>query len=360
MTGTDAFIQFLNSVLSSIGGDGVPPTLPPPQAAKPESLPNVSNDGQERDRGPLSAKSPLSRNKRKAISELTKANYKVAKDSRASGPSNGLSAPDKPRVLANPRSPSLVSSSKRAVPYRGTSATTVTPIGTTGPAGEIPKAAPKKGSYAEIMARAKAAKTASPAVGVIKHKPKEKISEKKELLLAKKGLSAKGQVRLKPGQRGVSPACKSSSPVPGVPSTKKVNDRKIAQPAYKGTAKPAPAYRGTMKLADEIASGHKASMNARKIVGKSSRNRFAASSDDDIIDDEEDDLDAEDDEPYPESESDMEAGFSDVEEEEQMAVKAAKKEDDEEARIEAQHKSEKEQRRRKLEQMTKNAKKRSY
>ena len=344
-------------MLSTIGGDGPPPTLPPPRTAKPEIRPNVLKDYCEYEKGPPSANSVSSNNKRKADSDLTKANCKVSKDSKASCPSNGLAASDKPRLIANPRSPTIPTPSKKTVPYRGTIAAIPASATPTAPAGDIPKAAPKKGSYAEIMARAKMAQTASPAVGVIKHKPKEKISEKKELLLAKKGLSTKGKCRPKPVQRGTSPASKSSSPAPGVPSLKKSSDKKVTQPAYKGTAKPAPAYRGTMKPVSETASGRKPSLSTRPPATKSQHNRHAASSDDDIIDDDEIE---EDEEPYPDSESDMEAGFSDVEEEEQKAVKAAKKEDEEEARIEAQHKSEKEKRRKMLEQMAKNAKKRNY
>ena len=286
-----------------------------------------------------------------------KTNCKALKDTKGSGPSSGVAAPDTPRLLANLKTPSAPTSSKPAVPYRGTSAASSASARPITPAAEIPKAAPKKGSYAEIMARAKAAQTASPAVGVIKHKPKEKVSEKKELLLAKKGLSAKGKIGPKPRQRGRSPGSKSSSPAPSLPSSKKPNDKKPVQPAYKGTAKPVPAYRGTMKAAHSTASNHKIPSSAHPSTVKSRHNRHA-SSEDDIIDDEE--IDEEDEEDYPESESDMEAGFSDVEEEEQMAVKAAKKEDNEQARIEDQHKKEKEERRRMLQQMANNAKKRSY
>ncbi len=285
-------------------------------------------------------------------------NCKVPKDSEARGPSSGLAAPTKPRLPANPKIQAGPTSSKQAAPYSGTSAASSVSARPATPAAEIPKPAPKKGSYAEIMARAKAAQTTSPAVGVIKHKPKEKLSEKKELLLAKKGLSAKGKVVSNPRQRGQSSQSKSASPALGLPSSKKLSEKKVAQPVYKGTAKPAPAYRGTMKAVPSTASSRKTPSSAGPSASKSRHNRYAASSDDDIIDDEE--IDEEDEEDYPESESDMEAGFSDVEEEEQMAVKAAKKEDDEQARIEDEHKKEKEERRRMLQRMANNAKKRSY
>lgn len=349
-------IQFLNSVLNSIGGDGTSPTLPFPRTTKPESIPNGSNHGREQNREPTLTNNNLSNKKRKAESELPKMNCKASKDSKGSGPSSGVAAPDRPRLLADLKRPSAPTSSKQAVPYRGTSTASSASARPTTPASEAPKAAPKKGSYAEIMARAKAAQTASSAVGVIKHKPKEKVSEKKELLLAKKGLSAKGKNGPKPRQHGGSPDSKSSSPAPRLPTSKKSSEKKLAQPAYKGTAKPVPAYRGTMKAVPSTASSHKITSRAHSSTAKSRHDRHA-SSEDDIIDDEEIEEDEDD---YPESESDMEAGFSDVEEEEQMAVKAAKKEDNEQARIEDQHKREKEDRRRMLQQMAKNAKKRSY
>ncbi len=344
-------------MLSSIGGDGTPPTIPPPKSAKPQGLPNEPRAGREADRGPPSAGIVSSNLKRKAEGELSKMNCKVLKDSKASGPSSGLAVPDKSHLPANPKSPTVATCSKQSVPYRATSAVGCTSATPTVPTAQIPKAAPKKGSYAEIMARAKAAQTISPAVGVIKHKPKEKLSEKKELLLAKKGLSGKGKIGSKPGQREGTPNSKSSSPAPGLPSSKKPGDKKVIQPAYKGTAKPVPAYRGTMKAVSSIASNRKPPSSGHPSAAKPRQTRNAAS-EDDIIDDEE--LDEGDEDEYPDSESDMEAGFSDVEQEEQMAIKAARKEDEEQALIEDQHKKEKEGRKRMLQQMAKNAKKRSF
>ena len=285
-------------------------------------------------------------------------NYKVLKESKASGPSSGPAVSDKSRLPANPKNPTVATFSKQSVPYRGTSAIGSASATSTVPTAQISKAVPKKGSYAEIMARAKAAQTVSPAVGVIKHKPKEKLSEKKELLLAKKGLSGKGKIGSKPGQRGRSPDSKSSSPAPGLPSSKKPGDKKVNQPIYKGTAKPVPAYRGTMKPASTTTSNRKNPSSGHPSAAKPGQTPYAASDDDDTIDDEE--LDEEDEDDYPGSESDMEAGFSDVEEEEQMAIKVARKEDEEQALIEDQHKREKEERKRMLQQMAKNAKKRSF
>ena len=342
-------------MLSSIGGDGTS-TLPLPRTTKPDTLASGPKDR------PKAAKVPSTSNvssvsKRKAEDELPKPNYKASKDSKASGPSSGTSVSDKPRLHANPKHAIATDSSKPKVPYRGTKATTPVPSTPSVPAAQVPKAAPKKGSYAEIMARAKAAQTASPAVGVIKHKPKEKISEKKELLLAKKGLSKKGKADSKSGQRSGSPHSKSSSPAPGLPSSKKPASKKIPQPAYKGTAKPAPAYRGTAKPVSSAVSSRNLPSSARPSTSKSHRDRDD-DSDNDIVESEE--LEEEDEVGYSDSASDMEAGFSDMMEEEQVAIKVAKKEDEEEARLEDKLKREKEERKRKLQQLAKNAPKKIY
>ena len=342
-------------MLSSIGGDGTP-TLPPARTTKSEILSNGPKDRPEVIKAPTANSAP-SNPKRKAEDELLKSNYKASKDSKASGPSNGIAVSDKPRLQANAKTPTAASSSKSNFPYRGTNVTTPASATPSAPTAQIPKAAPKKGSYAEIMARANAAQTVSSAVGIIKHKPKEKISEKKELLRAKKGLSKKGKVGSRPAQRGGSPHSKSSSPAPGLPLSKKPSNKKIPQPTYKGTAKPAPAYRGTAKPVSSTTSSRNPPSSARPSASKSHRDRSDGSNNDTTNSE---GLDEEDEVDYSSSASDMEAGFSDMMEEEQIAIKVAKKEDEEEARKEEEHKREKEERKRTLERLAKKAPKKIY
>lgn len=253
---------------------------------------------------------------------------------------------------ARPLQPAIpVPSARTAMPYRGTSRPDPASLTPTTPTGDALKA-PKKGSYAEIMARAKA-NQCKPTVGTISHKPKDQIapSYKKELKLKKKAIRD-SKLGIKDNSRPGSSGSLSSSPAPGP-----VPNRKIAAPAYKGTAKPKPqlpqpTYKGTMKPASS--NTKQSTAKDRDANPRRSRyDEYAATDEDDLDDDEEDD--------YGSDESDdMEAGFTDVEQEETLAAKAARKEDEEEARRDAKHKEEKEERRKKLEQLAKKAKPQKY
>lgn len=295
-------------------------------------------------------------NKRKAEDGLSGLNGKIVKRSISEGPSSRVAPPADPQP-AKPNIPSKSASSlpsKVAVPYRGTSklnpasSATVTACPTpTIPAGEAAKT-PKKGSYAEIMARARATQAKPPAVGVISHKPKDKIaiSHKKELKMTKKALKDR-KSGIKEDSRPSSSGSVSSSPAP---RSSKPTKAPKPQPAYKGTAKPKPQpiYKGTMKPEGSIPRTS-ASKDRDSHASRSRCDEYAATDEEDLDDVEED--------QYGSEESDdMEAGFSDVEQEESAAAKAARKEDEEEARLEAQLKKEKEDRRKRLEAMAKKAK----
>ena len=253
---------------------------------------------------------------------------------------------------ANPTRPPISgSSSGAAIPYRGTSRPTAASAPPTTPTGDALKA-PKKGSYAEIMARAKANQS-KPAVGTISHKPKEQIapSYKKELKLKKKALKDK-KLGIKNDSRPGSSGSLSSSPAPGPGGNKK-----IAVPAYKGTAKPKPqlpqpTYKGTMKPVSTTAKVPTA-RDRDAHPRKARYDEYAATDEDDLDDVEEDEYDSD-------GSDDMEAGFTDVEQEETVATKVARKEDEEEAKLEAKLKKEKEERRKRLEQLAKKAKPQRY
>lgn len=253
-----------------------------------------------------------------------------------------------------PSKSTLPTPSNIAMPYRGTSKPSPA---TNGPQTSTTLAidtskAPKKGSYAEIMARAKATQSKSPAVGVISHKPKEKMSYKKELKLKKKALKNK-KLGIKEEARPSSSGSMSSSPAPVNSDAKKGQ-----QPRYKGTAKPKPkpkpqpSYKGTMKSATS-GDQNPISRDRASQASKIRYDEYAATDEDDLDDIEEDD-------DGSEESDDMEAGFSDVEQEESTAAKAARKEDEEEAKLEARLKNEKEERKRRLEAMAKKAKPQRY
>jgi len=352
----DYIIQFLNSVLGSIGGSGAQSVTLPNQQTRPQDADTVQAN-RSAQAGDLSAANirPQS-NKRKAEDGLYGPNGKIVKSSNSEVPGSRVAPPADPQ-RAKPDLPSksaLSLPSRVAVPYRGTSklnpasSAAVTASSTPpAPASEAAKA-PKKGSYAEIMARAKATQAKPPAVGVISHKPKDKIaiSHKKELKLTKKALKDR-KLGLKDDSRPGSSGSLSSSPAPG--SSKPTKTPK-PQPAYKGTAKPKPqpTYKGTMKPEGTVPRTS-AAKDRDSHASRTRYDEYAATDEEDLDDVEEDE--------YGSGESDdMEAGFSDVEQEESAAAKAARKEDEEEARLEAQLKKDKDDRRKRLEAMAKKAK----
>lgn len=284
----------------------------------------------------------------------------------SSSKSGPLSANSQP-LNVHKKPPLPASASTLSVPYRGTGKATPNSTSPTTPSVDAAKAPPKKGSYAEIMARAKASQAAAAIVGVIKHKPKEALSNKKEILLRKKNLSQAKKARLN-GTLGRNVSSSNGSGLsaksPAAPKLTGSGGKQGAPGRYKGTAngKPQPSYKGTMKPVETVNSDRGKSRYSSKYAGRgasnirssASRDRYAGTSASD-----EDQEDQEDSEPDASSD-DMEAGFSDVEEEEMHATKFAKQEDDEQARIEAGLKKEKEERKRRLNLMAKNAKKRAF
>lgn len=195
--------------------------------------------------------------------------------------------------------------------------------------------APKKGSFAAIMARAKEAQAApASTTGSIMHKPKEKGRSRKELMLeremakkaAKKGVtlrslqiskdrSIKEAARrprqdqknigsLKSGYQGTMKLSEKSNPQrPKTPSTSST---------YNGTAKA--AYRGsaTKSISRDVNSNQNKQTTGR---GRSDHHESDEDGSGDQLDDESEDY------------SDMDAGFDDMENEEEQASRIARKED---------------------------------
>ena len=304
----------------------------------------------------------ISNPKRKAESELFRPNDKLLKTNtpsqeRSNGHSSSAKTGAPPKLATMPitRPTVQTSSSTSSVPYRGTGKPSpLTPTAT------YSKAAPKKGSYAEIMARGKVVQTTVAPVGAIKHKPKEKLSTKKELLMQKKGLLPNGKL----GATSKSaPGSKTGSPGPASqPRDGKANGKKAPPLSYTGTAKPKPltSYKGTMKPISPTASSHKkhyppSSGSDRSTVRRKptlDSNRRRGSYTDEESEELEEDYDSESDL------SDMEAGFSDVEEEDERAAKAAKKEDEFELRMLDELKRQKEAKKRRLQDLAKKAQQR--
>ena len=324
--------------------------LPRPQVANPQdpifgqrrsqgetSIPSANTDGSQS-------------NKRKAEDSLSGRDGKIKRNGSASEQIS-RTTPSTSSLARLSKPPMSVSSSSAVMPYRGTSRSDPDSATPTTPTADALKA-PKKGSYAEIMARAKANQS-KPPVGTISHKPKDQIapSYKKELKLMKKAIKDK-KLGFKNSSRPGSSGSLSSSPAPGP-----VANKKVAASAYGGTAKPKPqrpqpTYKGTMKPASSNVKP--ATASDRDYSHRKPRyDEYAATDEDDLDDIEEDEYGSD-------GSDDMEAGFTDVEQEETLATKAARKEDEEEARLEAKLKRDKEERRKKLEQLAKKAKPQRY
>lgn len=210
--------------------------------------------------------------------------------------------------------------------------------------------APKKGSYQEILARAKAQQAQATQVGVIKHKKVEKpVKKDKVAQPSTQQVEAKKGVTSKDGGRNRTEDVKIKAA--GIVKPKK----KAAELGYSGTMRPSaavPSYKGTMKAGagSKSSSGRPQDSGYRGTAGRD-KGRYASYSDEE---DEEEDY-------YSDASSDMEAGTWDVEEEENFSLRAARKEDLEAEKQEDEHRRQKELRRKQLAKMAaENARKRRF
>ncbi|KAJ5907505.1 hypothetical protein N7495_000187 [Penicillium taxi] len=246
--------------------------------------------------------------------------------------------PGKPAVAT--KVPSSLGQKRKAeteqsspVKFKRTSNTTISPTKEKAPkpgplkrAGpkpaEVPAKTPPKGSFADIMAKAKAVQENAPKnFGVIKNG----AFERTKLDFPKKG---KGKGAVAHNRTVAATAKKQRIADSTVLRRKQIAESNVAE--YKGTAKPRPessTYRGT--------AGRPAT---RAPVNRQVSARETFSGYEDSYDDNYD----------SEFSSDMEAGFDDVAEEEGAALKSARKEDEEELRQEVAAKKAKEERRKRL------------
>jgi protein SPT2 len=201
---------------------------------------------------------------------------------------------------------------------------------------------PPKGSYADIMARARLAQEQKGQnhVGMIMHQAasKEKVSKmamkrRDEDEKAKNGKGRSTKLNIDNGRihkRSTSPA-------------KKPNEAKTIKPSRPPLAAPVSTYKGTMGQ-----PGHRQPLSARS-GGKDSRrsskyDEYLGTDEEDEVDDDE----VEDDEDMSDASSVMEAGAFDIDQEERLALKQAQEEDTREFALENKLKREKEERRKKL------------
>ncbi|CRG92182.1 hypothetical protein PISL3812_09238 [Talaromyces islandicus] len=309
-------MSFLNSVLSSIE-TGKPssleiPTTPRPSSAASKPATTSSATASKSD----SAKPTPSVVSQRSVNNLPTGTKRKAEDS--------LRRPDKPPIPGNAAKPRPKIPANRPTPAK--------------PAAAAPSKPPPKGSFADIMAKAKAVQKEAPKIGVLKHQavlPKEKISKSEKKRRMEEAMAKdKGTARLgKKSSLGASSATAKSAVKPGAEISKRREDE---EPGYKGTSRPPqPVYKGT----------------AGRPPRQGGRDRYRAPRRDEYLGtDEEDEGDYYNDydDYYSDESSDMEAGVGDMEREEYMALRAAEREDAEDMRLEAEAKKAKLERKNKL------------
>jgi SPT2 chromatin protein len=199
-----------------------------------------------------------------------------------------------------------------------------------------------KGSYAALMAEAKAAQTkrTTSEVGLIKHQATSKVRISKTERRKQEDVEKATKAKL-----GKQPHHNSR-----VEKRVRLDVKKRPESSYKGTAKPArpiSSYKGTAGLP----SKHRASSADSRQKGGKAPTKY----DEYLGTDEEDEGDESvvDDQYGSDASSDMEAGAFDVEQEESRALREAKADDAKEIALENKLKREKEERRRRLEVLAK-------
>ncbi|KAK2749767.1 hypothetical protein FQN55_003003 [Onygenales sp. PD_40] len=345
-------MSFLNSVLSSIETGDATPTRPP--AVRPPAPGPVSSKS-------ISAATLTTRPKPSATAGQKR---RAEDDSRPSGRPDKVSRSSSPLRPTSQKSTPAPSAITKARPTAkpGTPAINTKGVPTASknaPATPAsPAKPPPKGSYAEMMLRAKALQEKAPMqVGMIKHQsvPKERLSK---VQLKKRAMEAKQkEAEEAKGRRNGMVASKSSTAngLAGKPNGARAALLKSrGESEYKGTARPPPAqsgpeYKGTAGLPGRHGSApggaHGRSQNRRSRAPV--RDEYLAT-------DEEDEGDYygagdyDQDDYYSDESDDMEAGLLDVEEEEQRALRAAKLEDERELQAEIKAKNEKLERKKKL------------
>ncbi|PKS07907.1 hypothetical protein jhhlp_006515 [Lomentospora prolificans] len=233
------------------------------------------------------------------------------------------------------------------------------------PTSSAPARPPKKGSFAEIMARAQRAQETMGQVGKIQHKKVEKPVVKKEKDDVKPDPRAIGRKPI-PSRNGTNPSRPNLSapskdvrsgpssttakrkPAPEPEPAKKV--RKPPTTGYAGTARPRPgAPAGKEKK--QVAGGVLLNPSMSRYGSDKRRSSRYEEEDEDMSDFIE--YDEDDDEGVPsrhyysdDGSSDMEAGMDEIDDEEERAEYLAKKDDWREQQLEKRLKLEKERRKR--------------
>ena len=329
--------QFLDSVLSSIE-TGKPSPLPP--VTTTQSAPVSSSTAKSEARRPSTTPRDVTERTSNAAGTKRKAEELLQRPQKPltqASSKQSLSRPMTVTAAPKPR-PTTTSVARPAVKSN------ISTSSASQKAAPVSSKPPPKGSFAEIMAKAKELQQKGPTqAGMFKHQavPKEKLSK-----MERKKRAMEAQAKEKDARSAKKPGS-TSGPATGnkAGNGKPARKREPEELSYKGTARPTPSavpeYRGTSGLP---ARSNPIDRKAQARASKRSR------MDEYLGTDEEDEGEYADnyDDYYSDVSSDMEGGFNDVEEEEAAALAAARKEDEEEWRAELAAKQAKLERQRKL------------
>lgn len=307
--------------------------------------------------------------KRKANDELKKPVDKLQRSNTTPITSRPITQAQRPTAVDTSMSRMKIDTkSRKPTPSSANTANTTFKNGQPTPPPSSTESAkpPKKGSYAEILARGKAAQASLGQVGKIQHKRIEKAPPKRELDKARtqkgktiqKGLEPNSkfqkpsQLSNRPGQSGTNSTKSVGAKALPPAVEKKVKKAATATTGYTGTARPRPGGGTTaMKPAAPLYSARNGN-NDRYKNGRKNLDRYYDT------DEDEDDMeeDVEEDDYASDVSSDMEAAAFEVDEEEQKAARIAQKEDAEALAEENRLKKEKAEKRARLAAMAKSRK----
>ena len=342
-------MSLFSDILSSIGGDAGQKPPPPPTP-------------------PI--KRPLSTSAGRPMDDLSKPVARLGING-VSTPTNGLKrkAEEEPAKYQGTGKPSLVTNGTK--PYTGTMAKPTSSSAIQRPlsADGVPRKrsvittasadaakAPAKGSYAEIIARAKAAQQerGGQQVGMIKHQKeqRDKVSYLSQRKQPNEEFRAKAdnldKLKNRPGgsvlNGRINKRARSHSPM-----KRPTSSSKIEKPPRERA--PRPVYNGTMRMQP----------SKPRIKPKPARRQdeYLGTDEEDNSEMAEEDIEEEDYGSDASSE-DMEAGAFDIDQEEAVAARTARLEDARELAVEKKLKADKEERRRKLEALSKKAPPKRY
>lgn len=240
------------------------------------------------------------------------------------------------------------------------------------PTSDACKVPPKKGSFAEIMARGKAAQSTLGQVGKIQHKRIEKMPSKREREELKSQKASNLQKNLAPGSKfskmgqsgahsvqsirdnvkaGLNAARSNGKGRAEPEPEKKIKKAAMATTGYTGTSRPKPGGSSSRPSASASSSRYSRGPDRnRRAEHDRYGARYAYASEEE---DDEEDEDEEEEQDYESDLSDMEAAAFEVDDEEEEAARIARREDAEALAEENRLKREKEEKRRRLTAMAK-------